>query len=76
MGLAQLILHELCHALVEGPGALNRPDWGLDNESARDVEREHACLRLQARLAQRQRLESPYGAVKPSSCLNTTISPL
>ena len=49
--LAQMILHELCHALIEGPAAVERPDWGLDNATARDVEREHACLRLQAALA-------------------------
>lgn len=49
--LAQMIFHELCHACVQGPDNLMEPDWGLDNESARDVEREHACLRLQAALA-------------------------
>jgi hypothetical protein len=46
--LAQMILHELCHGLVQGDASLTTPDWGLDNESARDVPREHACLRLQA----------------------------
>ena len=50
--LAQMIFHELCHSLVEGPEAFSRPDWGLDNAGARDdVPREHACLRLQATLA-------------------------
>jgi hypothetical protein len=48
--LAQMILHELCHALVQGPGAFERRDWGLDNETERDLAREHACLRLQADL--------------------------
>lgn len=48
--LAQMILHELCHSLVQGPRALLMRDWGLDNESERDVAREHACLRLQALL--------------------------
>lgn len=48
--LAQMVLHELCHALVEGPAALDREDWGLDNRSDRDVPRERACLRLQAAL--------------------------
>lgn len=48
--LAQLVLHELCHALVEGPDALARPDWGLCNRSDRDVVREHACHRVQAAL--------------------------
>ncbi len=46
--LAQMILHELCHSLIEGPQSLHVPDFGLDNASARDVVREHACLRLQA----------------------------
>jgi hypothetical protein len=46
--LAQMILHELCHSLVEGLESFERVDWGLDNVSDRDVVREHACLRLQA----------------------------
>lgn len=49
--LAQMVFHELCHSLVEGPDAFTRPDWGLDNTGPRDVVREHACLRLQAVLA-------------------------
>lgn len=49
--LAQLIFHEICHALVAGPGALERPDFGLENTDARDVLAEHACHRLQASLA-------------------------
>lgn len=49
--LAQIILHELCHALVEGDEGRRAADWGLDNTSTRDVWREHACLRLQAYLA-------------------------
>ena len=49
--VAQLVFHELCHAITEGSPALARPDWGLDNTGPRDVVREHACLRLQAHLA-------------------------
>lgn len=56
--LAQMLLHEICHALVEGPDAIERRDWGLDNETTRDVPREHACLRLQAALA------APHGLRK------------
>jgi hypothetical protein len=56
--LAQMILHELCHALVEGPGSFTRPDWGLENVDARDVAREHACLRTQATLAGRHGLRA------------------
>lgn len=48
--LAQMILHEVCHALVEGPDAFHLPDWGIENDSSHRI-REHACLRLQAALA-------------------------
>jgi hypothetical protein len=48
--VAQLTLHEICHALIEGPDAFRRPDWGLDNTSERDAERERAAVRLQAHL--------------------------
>jgi len=54
--LAQLVFHELCHALVQGPENLGAPDWGLDNTSERDLVNEHACLRLQAHLADAQAL--------------------
>jgi hypothetical protein len=49
--LAQMILHELCHALVEGEEGIGQVDWGLDNASGRHTWREQACLRLQAYLA-------------------------
>ncbi len=48
--IAQMVLHELCHWLVEGPASFGCVDWGLDNGSARDLTREHACLRVQAAL--------------------------
>jgi hypothetical protein len=54
--LAQMILHELCHSLIEGPASLEVPDFGLDNESERDRVRELACLRLQAWLTGRHGL--------------------
>jgi len=54
--LAQMILHELCHSLIEGPAGFHVPDFGLDNESERDRVREHACLRLQAWLTGRHGL--------------------
>ena len=56
--LAQMIFHELCHALVEGPASFAHPDWGLDNTGDRDVAREHACLRAQATLAGRHGLRA------------------
>lgn len=49
--LAQMILHELCHLLVEGPDAMSRADWGLVSDNPQHRVREHACLRLQAALA-------------------------
>lgn len=53
--LAQIILHELCHALVQGPDSFTWPDWGLSNdmdeaEQRGDFIREYACLRVQAAL--------------------------
>jgi Putative zinc- or iron-chelating domain len=52
--LAQMIFHELCHALVAGPKRTQQ-DWGLSNTSDEDLVFEHACHRLQATLA------GPYG---------------
>jgi len=49
--LGQMILHELCHALIEGDAGERAPDWGLDNTRMGNPWREHACLRLQAWLA-------------------------
>jgi len=54
--LAQLVLHELCHALVMGDQSLGRVDWGLANEDERDLVLEHACHRLQAALCDRSGL--------------------
>ncbi|MCB9665367.1 MAG: YkgJ family cysteine cluster protein [Alphaproteobacteria bacterium] len=49
--LAQLLLHELCHALVQGRGNRHRVDWGLDNtDDHASAVAEHACHRLQAAL--------------------------
>jgi len=59
--LAQMILHELCHSLIEGAESLGVADFGLDNESARDVVREHACLRLQAWLTGKHGLRQALG---------------
>ncbi len=51
-GLPQLVFHELCHALVEGPSGLRAVDWGLDNVGDGDLPREWASLRVQAALAE------------------------
>ena len=48
--LAQMIFHEICHWLVSGIHARDRPDWGLSNTSKRDLVYEFACHRLQAKL--------------------------
>ena len=66
--LAQMILHELCHSLIEGAESLDVPDFGLDNESERDVVREHACLRLQAWLTGKYGLR---GALAPTTDFRT-----
>jgi Fe-S-cluster containining protein len=58
--VAQLIFHEICHAITEAPRGLTLPDWGLDNTGARDAVREHACLRLQAHLADAHGLRAAF----------------
>ncbi|PHS02842.1 MAG: hypothetical protein COA78_20080 [Blastopirellula sp.] len=60
--LAQMVLHECCHALVEGPPALQKPDWGLDITDSLQRVREHACLRLQAALADQYGLREFLGS--------------
>ena len=76
--LAQLVLHEICHALVEGPEAFRLPDWGLSNRDERHLVREHACHRLQATLAGAHGLREffavttehrPYYDALPADCL-------
>src|SRR3569623_1448451 len=52
---AQLIFHELCHALTQGPSSWSLPDWGLSNADPRDVVAEHACLCVHVLLS------SPFG---------------
>lgn len=53
--VAQLVFHELCHALVEGESRLHVVDWGLCNDGDVHVQREYASLRVQAHLC------DPYG---------------
>ena len=60
--IAQMILHELCHHLVEGPDSWFRPDWGLQIDDPTQRYREHACLRLQAALADTVGLRHFFGA--------------
>ena len=48
--VAQLVLHEICHAITQGPAHLTTHDWGMDNTSNADELNEYAALRLQAHL--------------------------
>lgn len=59
--LAQMVFHELCHSLVEGPEAFETPDWGLDNRHDEHHFREHAALRVQATLSGRVGLREVLG---------------
>lgn len=52
--IAQIVLHEFCHYLVEGLDSDQSDDWGLDNMSEIHLANEYAALRLQAAI-----LESP-----------------
>ena len=60
--LAQMILHETCHALCEGEQCLSKPDWGLESFNPDKKVREHACLRLQAMFADRYNMRSFYAS--------------
>ena len=62
--LAQLVFHELCHAITEGEASLRQPDWGLDNVPEH-VAREHACLRVQARVSDRFGLRAAMAPTTP-----------
>ena len=67
--VAQMIFHELCHALVQGDGAFARPDWGLDNQTTQHAWREHATLRLQRTLAARHGLTRMFAPPKVPTVL-------
>ena len=71
---AQLVFHELCHAITEGEGALRKPDWGLDNVPEHTV-REHACLRVQAYLAGRFGLRALMAPTTPYRAYYATLPP-
>lgn len=59
--LAQMVLHEVCHALVEGPECLAKLDWGLENNPAKKSH-EHATLRVQAALADQYGLRALFAS--------------
>jgi hypothetical protein len=56
--LAQIILHEMVHLLVQGEEARTEPDWGLDNLTDRDAYLEEAALVMQLRLLRLWGLEA------------------
>lgn len=60
--LAQMILHETCHAFCEGEQSLQKPDWGLESFNPQKKVREHACLRLQAKFADRYCMRTFYAS--------------
>lgn len=62
---AQLVYHELCHAVVQGEDNLCKPDWGLDNTGDDDLDREYGCLRVQAHLAEPFRLRQLMAPTTP-----------
>src|SRR5215471_11474334 len=70
--LAQLVFHELCHAIAEGDASLTQPDWGLDNVPEHVV-REHACLRVQASLSDRFELRAEMAPTTPYRAYYETL---
>lgn len=73
--LAQLILHELCHALIEGREGWSKRDWGLENIDHRHLVNELACHRLQASLADRVQLRSFFAVTTDWRCYYDQIPP-
>jgi hypothetical protein len=73
--LAQLVLHEICHALCEGPENFGVPDWGLDNLTDADWLSELACQRLQAALADTVGLRGFFGTTTDYRAYWDTLGP-
>jgi hypothetical protein len=71
--LAQMILHELCHSLVEGEESFRVPDWGMaatEYGGSPEDWREHACLRVQWVLTGRHGLRELFA---PTTEFRTTF---
>lgn len=60
--LAQMVFHEFCHAMIEGPTKFHEPDWGLDMDESDHIVHEHAALRLQAGLSDRYQLREFFAS--------------
>ena len=66
--VAQQVLHEICHWLVNGLETFHQRDWGYELDVPLDDPREHACLRLQASLADPwglRQILAPTGIYRP-----------
>ena len=73
--LAQLVFHELCHAITEGDASRRSCPTGASTTRRGDVVREHACLRVQAHLADRFGLRAADGADDADTARTTTALP-
>lgn len=82
--LGQMVLHELCHALVEGPEAMGTPDWGLDFDNPNHRAHEFAALRLQASFADHVAMRNFFGSTTdfrwyfdliPNDSLHSRVDP-
>ena len=60
--LAQMVLHEVCHWMVEGPDSIRKEDWGLVFGEPEHEVHEHACLRLQCHFADQFQLREFFGS--------------
>jgi hypothetical protein len=59
--LAQMVLHEVCHWVINGEDSYHRPDWGFELDWEVDW-REYATQRLQAAWADRYGLRAFFGS--------------
>jgi hypothetical protein len=59
--LAQQMLHEVCHWVVNGRETFGQQDWGYELDVPLQDPREHACLRLQAWWTERYGLRGMMG---------------
>jgi len=59
--LAQMVLHEVCHWVINGEASYHQPDWGFELDWKVDW-REYATQRLQAAWADRHGLRVFFGS--------------